>query len=117
LKDAIVDYFQKAAGRRPSIDTKDPDVWFNLYINNDKAVISLDTSGGSLHRRGYRGRNVAAPMIETLAAAIIRHSGWDGTVPLYDPFCGSGTLLCEAYNSFIVIYIEIKPYIRIFRVY
>jgi len=97
LKDAIVDYFKKDVGRRPSIDTKDPDVWFNLYINNDKAVISLDTSGGSLHRRGYRGRNVAAPMIETLAAAIIRHSGWDGSVPLYDPFCGSGTLLCEAY--------------------
>jgi putative N6-adenine-specific DNA methylase len=97
LKDAIVDYFQKEVGRRPSIDAKDPDVWFNLYINNDKAVISLDTSGGSLHRRGYRGRNVVAPMIETLAAAIIQHSGWDGRVPLYDPFCGSGTLLCEAY--------------------
>ena len=97
LKDAIVDYFQKDVERRPSIDTKDPDVWFNLYINNDKAVISLDTSGGSLHRRGYRGRNVAAPMIETLAAAIIRHSEWEGSVPLYDPFCGSGTLLCEAY--------------------
>src|SRR4030042_4416938 len=51
LKDAIVDYFQKDVERRPSIDTKDPDVWFNLYINNDKAVISLDTSGGSLHRQ------------------------------------------------------------------
>jgi putative N6-adenine-specific DNA methylase len=97
LKDAIVDYFQKAVGGRPSIDTKNPDVWFNLYINNDKAVISLDTSGGSLHRRGYRVKSVQAPMIETLAAAIIHHSGWDGSVPLYDPFCGSGTLLCEAY--------------------
>jgi len=97
LKDAIVDYFQKALGERPSIDTKNPDVWFNLYINNDKAVISLDTSGGSLHRRGYRGKSVQAPMIETLAAAIIYYSGWDGSVPLYDPFCGSGTLLCEAY--------------------
>jgi 23S rRNA (guanine2445-N2)-methyltransferase len=97
LKDAIVDYFQKALGGRPSIDTKNPDVWFNLYINNDKAVISLDTSGGSLHRRGYRVKSVQAPMIETLAAAIIHHSGWDGSVPLYDPFCGSGTLLCEAY--------------------
>jgi putative N6-adenine-specific DNA methylase len=97
LKDAIVDYFQNALGGRPSIDTKNPDVWFNLYINNDKAVISLDTSGGSLHRRGYRVKSVQAPMIETLAAAIIHHSGWDGSVPLYDPFCGSGTLLCEAY--------------------
>jgi putative N6-adenine-specific DNA methylase len=97
LKDAIVDYFRKDGGGRPSIDAKDPDVWFNLYINNDKAVISFDTSGGSLHRRGYRGKNVSAPMIETLAAAIIQHSGWDGSAPLYDPFCGSGTLLCEAY--------------------
>jgi putative N6-adenine-specific DNA methylase len=97
LKDAIVDYFHKAVGERPSIDTENPDVWFNLYINNDRAVISLDTSGGSLHRRGYRVKSVQAPMIETLAAAIIHHSGWDGSVPLYDPFCGSGTLLCEAY--------------------
>jgi putative N6-adenine-specific DNA methylase len=97
LKDAIVDYFRKDGGKRPYIDAKDTDVWFNLYINNDKAVISLDTSGGSLHRRGYRGKNVPAPMIETLAAAIIRHSGWDESVALYDPFCGSGTLLCEAY--------------------
>jgi putative N6-adenine-specific DNA methylase len=97
LKDSIVDYFKKHAGKRPSIDRKDPDLWFNLHIENNWATISLDTSGGSLHRRGYREKSVEAPMIETLAAAIIRHSGWDGSAPLHDPFCGSGTLPCEAY--------------------
>jgi putative N6-adenine-specific DNA methylase len=97
LKDAIVDYFRTRQGKRPSIDTQNPDVWFNLHIDNNRATISLDTSGGSLHRRGYRLESVSAPMIETLAAAIIRYSGWRGDTPLYDPFCGSGTLLCEAY--------------------
>ncbi len=99
LKDAVVDYFKDRSGKRPSIDTKDPDLWLNLYINNNEAVISLDTSGGSLHKRGYRQKTVEAPMIETLAAAIIKYSGWDGSRPLYDPFCGSATLLCEAYMS------------------
>ena len=97
LKDAVVDYFRQRTGRRPSIDTRDPDVWLNLHIDKNKATISLDTSGGSLHRRGYRRETVAAPMLETLAAAIIRHTDWDGRQPLIDPFCGSGTLLCEAY--------------------
>jgi len=97
LKDAVVDYFRTRQGKRPSIDTRDPDVWFNLHIDNNRATISLDTSGGSLHRRGYRLDSVSAPMIETLAAAVIRFSGWQGDTPLYDPFCGSGTLLCEAY--------------------
>ena len=97
LKDAIVDYFRDRTGKRPSIDTREPDVWFNLHIENNKATVSLDTSGGSLHRRGYRKQNIQAPMVETLAAAIINYSGWDGKSPLCDPFCGSGTLLCEAY--------------------
>jgi len=97
LKDAIVDYFRTRQGRRPSIDTRNPDAWFNLHIDNNRATISLDTSGGSLHRRGYRLESVSAPMVETLAAAIIRLSEWRGDTPLYDPFCGSGTLLCEAY--------------------
>ena len=99
LKDAIVDHFRDHTGNRPSIDTKDPDLWLNLYINNNEAVISLDTSGGSLHKRGYRQKTVEAPMIETLAAAIIKYSDWDCSKPLYDPFCGSATLLCEAYMS------------------
>lgn len=97
LKDAIVDRFRKKVGERPNVDTRNPDVWLNLFIENNHAVISLDTSGGSLHRRGYRKEQVEAPMIETLAASIIKISGWDGKTELYDPFCGSGTLLCEAY--------------------
>lgn len=97
LKDAVVDYFRERTGERPSIDRRDPDLWLNLHIENNKASISLDTSGGSLHRRGYRRDSVQAPMIETLAAAIIKHSEWDGKTPLHDPFCGSGTILCEAF--------------------
>ena len=96
LKDAIVDYFRDKFGKRPDVDTVDPDVRINLKIQNNHAIISLDTSGDSLHRRGYRTATLEAPMQETLAAAIIRFSGWDGTSPLYDPMCGSGTLLCEA---------------------
>jgi putative N6-adenine-specific DNA methylase len=99
LKDAVVDFFRDRTGQRPSIDTQSPDVWLNLHIDKDQATISLDTSGGSLHRRGYRRETVAAPMIETLAAAIIKHLDWDGRQPLVDPFCGSGTLLCEAYMA------------------
>ena len=96
LKDGVVDSFRDKTGGRPDIDAKDPDIWLNLHIRNNKAIISLDTSGGSLHRRGYRKETVEAPMKETVAAAIIRYSEWDGTVPLYDPMCGSGTLLSEA---------------------
>ncbi len=97
LKDAIVDYLRDLTGKRPSIDTREPDIWLNLHIENNEATISLDTSGGSLHRRGYRKQGIRAPMVETLAASIINYSGWDGKSALYDPFCGSGTLLCEAY--------------------
>ena len=96
LKDAIVDTFSEWFTRRPDVERIKPDVVFNLHIFNNKATIYLDTSGGSLHRRGYRKESVDAPMQETLAASIIRLSGWDGSKPLYDPMCGSGTLLCEA---------------------
>ena len=96
LKDAVADYFKEKTGQRPDVSVRNPDILLNLHIRNDKAVISLDTSGGALHRRGYREETVAAPMQETVAAAIIRFSEWDGSVPLYDPLCGSGTLLCEA---------------------
>ncbi|MGD9201990.1 MAG: THUMP domain-containing protein [Chitinispirillia bacterium] len=95
LKDAIADYFRELFEERPDVEKKDPDVWINLYIQNNKAVISLDMSGGSLHRRGYRKVSGNAPMQETLAATIIRLSNWDGSLPVYDPMCGSGTLLCE----------------------
>ena len=96
LKDAIVDYFREDCGRRPDIRRIDPDVWVNLFIENNQAVISLDTSGGSLHRRGYRREGVEAPMQETVAAAVICWTEWDGGRPLVDPMCGSGTLLAEA---------------------
>ena len=96
LKDTIADYFREKTGIRPSIDKENPDVWINLHIERNKAQISLDTSGGSLHKRGYRLQSIKAPMQETLAATIIRHSGWDGKTPLLDPMCGSGTLLAEA---------------------
>ncbi len=96
LKDSVADYFKEKTGQRPDVSVRNPDILLNLHIRHDKAVISLDTSGGALHRRGYREETVSAPMQETVAAAIIRFSEWDGSVPLYDPLCGSGTLLCEA---------------------
>lgn len=96
LKDAIADYFRNKYNQRPSVDTANPDVRFNLHIEKDEAVISLDTSGESLHKRGYRLLAGEAPMQETLAAAIIRLSKWDGENLLWDPMCGSGTILCEA---------------------
>ncbi len=99
LKDAIVDRFRDKMRRRPNVESKYPDIWFNLHIENNRAVISLDTSGGSLHRRGYRLDTVEAPMQETLAAAVIQLTKWDGSTTLIDPMCGSGTLAAEAYMS------------------
>jgi putative N6-adenine-specific DNA methylase len=96
LKDAIVDVFRKKTGTRPNVDTIEPDILFNLHIQNNKATIYLDTSGASLHKRGYRIESITAPMQEIVAAAIVRLSAWDGTRPLVDPMCGAGTLLCEA---------------------
>jgi len=96
LKDGIVDYFREKYGKRPDVEVVNPDVRFNLHIEKDTAIISLDTSGESLHKRGYRLLAGEAPMQETLAAAIIRLSKWDGETTLFDPMCGSGTILCEA---------------------
>ncbi|MCZ7612182.1 MAG: THUMP domain-containing protein [Ignavibacteriaceae bacterium] len=96
LKDGIADYFRSKNGKRPDVEVVNPDVRFNLHIEKDTATISLDTSGESLHKRGYRLLAGEAPMQETLAAAIIRISKWDGQNTLYDPMCGSGTILCEA---------------------
>ncbi len=96
LKDAVADRFREKSGRRPDVDRSTPDVWIHLYIDGQRATISLDTSGGALHRRGYRKVSLAAPMKETLAAAMVALSGWQADRPLYDPMCGSGTLLCEA---------------------
>jgi putative N6-adenine-specific DNA methylase len=96
VKDAIADHFVETSGKRPDVQTSNPDVRFNIHIQNNKAVISLDTSGEALHKRGYRDRTLEAPMRETLAAAIVRLTGWDGKDPLCDPMCGSGTLVSEA---------------------
>ncbi|HEX6790998.1 MAG TPA: THUMP domain-containing protein [Candidatus Krumholzibacteria bacterium] len=96
VKDAIVDQFRAKAGVRPNVEPQDPDLWINLYLHANRATISLDLSGGSMHRRGYRVESVEAPMQETVAAAMIAMTEWDGETPLVDPMCGSGTLLCEA---------------------
>jgi putative N6-adenine-specific DNA methylase len=96
LKDGIADYFRTKFGKRPDVDTGNPDIRFNLHIEKDRAVISLDTSGESLHKRGYRLLAGEAPMQETLAAAIIRISNWNGEKPLLDCMCGSGTIPAEA---------------------
>ncbi len=96
LKDGIADYFRAKYKKRPDVEVVNPDIRFNLHIDKNKAVISLDTSGESLHKRGYRLLAGEAPMQETLAAAIIKLSKWNGENPLWDPMCGSGTILCEA---------------------
>ncbi|MFH1197110.1 MAG: THUMP domain-containing protein [bacterium] len=97
LKDGIVDYFRRISkGKRPDVNVENPHVRFNLHVEKDVATISLDTSGESLHKRGYRLLAGEAPMQETLAAAIIRLSKWNGENQLWDCMCGSGTILCEA---------------------
>ncbi|HCY87922.1 MAG TPA: RNA methyltransferase [Desulfobacteraceae bacterium] len=96
VKDAIADYFRDRTNRRPSVDAENPWITVSLHIHRDKATLSIDASGGALHKRGYREARVSAPMQETVAAGIIALSEWNGERPLYDPMCGSGTLLCEA---------------------
>lgn len=98
LKDAVVDCVRDVRGDRPDIDKDDPDIRLNLFIHRDKAVISLYYSTGVMHKRGYRGSAVEAPLKENLAAAMLRVARWDadGTEPLRDFFCGSGTILLEA---------------------
>jgi putative N6-adenine-specific DNA methylase len=96
LKDAIVDRFRYKFGDRPSIDTRNPDVLINLHISNEYCTISLDSSGESLHKRGYRLDQNEAPMSEVLAAGLLRLSAWDKRSELTDPMCGSGTIAIEA---------------------
>ena len=96
VKDAIADHFRDHFQRRPNVDRNDPDAWINLHMERNRATISFDLSGGSLHRRGYREETIEAPMQEIIAAAIIRLTAWDGSIPMVDPMCGSGTLLTEA---------------------
>lgn len=96
VKDAIADYFTEKCGERPSIRVSNPDVMIDVHISNDEVTISLDSSGESLHKRGYRVGQTEAPINEVLAAGIIKLSGWDGKSNFYDPMCGSGTFLIEA---------------------
>lgn len=98
-KDAIVDLLRDRTGSRPNIDTKSPDLRVNLHIARNQCSVSLDASGEPLDRRGWRLDRNDAPLRETLAAAIMLHTGWDGTVPLLDPMCGSGTLLLEGVSQ------------------
>jgi putative N6-adenine-specific DNA methylase len=98
VKDAIVDRFRDATNLRPSVNKEQPDLLINAHISGKFVTISLDSSGGSLHRRGYRtGQGYfEAPLNEVLAAGMVMISGWDGKTPFLDPMCGSGTLAIEA---------------------
>ena len=96
VKDAIVDYFRDTTGERPNIRITNPDVKLNIHIAEDNCTLSLDSSGESLHLRGYRVATVEAPINEVLAAGLIRLTGWQADCDFIDPFCGSGTFLVEA---------------------
>ena len=96
VKDAIVDQFRERTGSRPNISVTNPDIRLNIHIAEDDATLSLDSSGESLHRRGYRQESVEAPLNEVLAAGMILMTGWHGETDFIDPMCGSGTLLVEA---------------------
>ncbi|WP_243389290.1 THUMP domain-containing class I SAM-dependent RNA methyltransferase [Avrilella dinanensis] len=95
-KDAIVDQFREQFGKRPSIDKQHPDIRIHVHIQKDVCTVSLDTSGESLHHRGYRTSTNIAPINEVLAAGILLLSGWRGQTHFLDPMCGSGTFLVEA---------------------
>ena len=95
-KDAIVDKFRDTVGERPNVDLRFPDLKINVHIDKQLCTISLDTSGESLHRRGYKTATNIAPISEVLAAGLIMLSGWDGQCDFMDPMCGSGTMLAEA---------------------
>ena len=96
VKDAIVDQFREKTGKRPNISVANPDLRLNMHIAEDQCTLSLDSSGESLHRRGYRQESVDAPLNEVLAAGMILLSGWKGDTDFIDPMCGSGTILIEA---------------------
>lgn len=96
VKDAIVDQFRENTGTRPNISVSNPDIRLNIHIAEADATLSLDSSGESLHRRGYRQESVEAPLNEVLAAGMILMTGWRGETDFIDPMCGSGTLLVEA---------------------
>ncbi|MBP5770369.1 MAG: RNA methyltransferase [Bacteroidaceae bacterium] len=96
VKDAIADQFRERTGKRPNVSVTNPDIQLHIHISDYDATLALDSSGESLHRRGYRQESVAAPLNEVLAAGIILMTGWRGESDFLDPFCGSGTLCIEA---------------------
>lgn len=96
VKDAIVDQFRERTGQRPNISISNPDIRLHIHVAEDKCTLCLDSSGESLHRRGYRQESVEAPLNEVLAAGMILMTGWQGDCDFIDPMCGSGTLLIEA---------------------
>ena len=96
VKDAIVDYWSAKAGKRPNVQVTDPDLLLNVHIADQQITVSLDSSGESLHKRGYRVANTEAPISEVLAAGMLLMAGWKGQSDFYDPMCGSGTLPIEA---------------------
>ena len=96
VKDAIVDQFREKTGTRPNISVSNPDMRLHIHIADEDATLCLDSSGESLHRRGYRQESVEAPLNEVLAAGMILMTGWKGEIDFIDPMCGSGTLLIEA---------------------
>jgi len=105
VKDAIVDYFTEQDKARPSVRINNPDVQIHLHISHNECTISLDSSGESLHKRGYRIEETEAPLNEVLAAGMILKTGWKGESSFVDPMCGSGTLLIEA----VLIAMNIAP--------
>lgn len=96
VKDAIVDYWTEKKQQRPSVSMDNPDLLINIHIAQDKVTVSLDSSGESLHKRGYRVATTEAPISEVLAAGLLLMAGWNGQANFYDPMCGSGTILIEA---------------------
>ncbi|MFT3813407.1 MAG: class I SAM-dependent RNA methyltransferase [Acidovorax sp.] len=96
VKDAVADRFRAKAGARPDVDTQRPDWRVHLHLTHDEATVYIDTSGEPLFKRGWREDKGDAPLKETLAAAMIAATGWNADLPLYDPCCGSGTVLIEA---------------------
>lgn len=95
-KDAIADYWQERAGKRPNVKVTDPDLYVNIHVADETVTVSLDSSGESLHKRGYRVASTEAPINEALAAGMLLMAGWKGQSDFYDPMCGSGTLPIEA---------------------
>ncbi|NQW28036.1 MAG: class I SAM-dependent RNA methyltransferase [Flammeovirgaceae bacterium] len=108
MKDAIADQFREKFDMRPSVDVEKPDILFNLHAYQDKFTVSLDSSGRLLSQRGYRNPGHQAPLNEVMAAGLLLLSGWDKTIPLVDPMCGTGTIIIEA----VLMALNVPPQIN-----